>query len=256
MLRAASNIQRPGCDWSPRARDVRAEVHLWHGHASNTESHSDLSILSTRERQRYERFRHRLDRVWYGAAHASIRRVLSGYVLAPSWQIALRPTSCTHCGASDHGPPIIARPQTGLRISIARSGARWALAIASHSAVGVDLEYPRPLLLDRLPSGVLTPAENSYLVEQNGLARTWAFYRLWTRKEAVLKALGWGLVADISRISVLPLTDWSANVEWVDSTQSMHLRAENREAECACVIAVAMKSGSKLRQYTCGELAY
>ncbi|MFD0025475.1 4'-phosphopantetheinyl transferase family protein [Streptomyces sp. NPDC058382] len=67
--------------------------------------------------------------------------------------------------------------------------------------VGVDAEAIRELPVDELARNVLTPREReSVLAAPAGLLRSRAFLRCWTRKEAVLKATGVGIVTDLSRL--------------------------------------------------------
>ena len=54
--------------------------------------------------------------------------------------------------------------------------------------------------LDVLVDAVFTPAEQAYIASNTGLDRHRAFFRLWTVKEALVKALGTGLSLDLSDI--------------------------------------------------------
>ena len=85
------------------------------------------------------------------------------------------------------------RERHGARLytSLSHSG-QWVLAVtASFGAVGVDVEImqtDRPL--DRLSQRFFTAAENAWLAQVSGEERMHLFYRLWTAKEALFKALG------------------------------------------------------------------
>ncbi|MFE9482387.1 4'-phosphopantetheinyl transferase family protein [Streptomyces spororaveus] len=80
------------------------------------------------------------------------------------------------------------------------------IALSDHAVVGVDVERvpARPL------TGALHPEEEDELALLNPADRPAAFARAWTRKEAVLKALGAGLQTDppsyaATRADPLPL---------------------------------------------------
>jgi 4'-phosphopantetheinyl transferase len=69
--------------------------------------------------------------------------------------------------------------------------------------VGIDLEAPRPRP-DLLPVArrFFAQAEADAVEAAEGELRSRAFLRLWTRKEAVLKATGRGIGVDTRRIAV------------------------------------------------------
>ena len=112
---------------------------------------------------------------------------------------------CTHCGHPFHGKPHV---QTELRcsFSLSHSGPIAVVAVATDgSAIGVDIEIRKPRRhLERLAARVLTPDEHH---EWESLApdeRVDAFLRMWTAKEAFLKAVGRGLVEPMRAVPRQP----------------------------------------------------
>jgi 4'-phosphopantetheinyl transferase len=111
--------------------------------------------------------------------------------------------SCRRCGR-DHGRPVLTS-HGQLGISISRSAHAGLVAVRrGGGAVGVDVEVvrevPTPMEVARR---VLTTAEVPAIEATPPEARARALLRQWTRKEAVLKATGWGLAADHRSFSVL-----------------------------------------------------
>ncbi|SDF24449.1 4'-phosphopantetheinyl transferase family protein [Desulfovibrio legallii] len=95
-------------------------------------------------------------------------------------------------------------PDVGLEFSLSHAGHMVWAAFCRQAPVGVDVEEIRPLPdLDDL-AAQLHPEENAQLRALPPALRQAAFYRCWTRKEAVLKALGTGLF--------LPLADFQTDV--------------------------------------------
>ncbi|MDX5418198.1 MAG: 4'-phosphopantetheinyl transferase superfamily protein [Hymenobacteraceae bacterium] len=83
--------------------------------------------------------------------------------------------------------------------NIAHSGEYIACAISKTSKVGIDIEEVKPTVLDdfRLQ---FTEAEWQKVVTSEDSLH--AFYRLWTQKEATIKALGDGLSIPLKQIHI------------------------------------------------------
>ena len=91
-------------------------------------------------------------------------------------------------------------PSCAQRFNLSHSGAYIVLAV-SDAEVGVDVERVQERRL-RVAGRVLLPEEREWM-EHNPIER---FFRLWTLKESVMKAVGKGLALPPSGFSVLPLT--------------------------------------------------
>jgi len=86
--------------------------------------------------------------------------------------------------------------------SLSHSGDRVLCALAPAGLVGVDVERIRARKRwDELASFALHPAEREHLDALEGEARWQGFYRVWTLKEAMAKALGVGLALPFNRIA-------------------------------------------------------
>jgi phosphopantetheinyl transferase len=97
-------------------------------------------------------------------------------------------------------PPVLARPAcSGLHVSSSSRGpvAVWAIA---KSPVGIDVELAEPQ--GEIPWNVLHPEEAAELRSHEGDAQSRAFARLWSLKEAYLKALGIGLIREPTSFAV------------------------------------------------------
>jgi 4'-phosphopantetheinyl transferase len=98
-------------------------------------------------------------------------------------------------------PAFTARPP--LHFNVAHSGPFVALALATSGPVGVDIEMMRPLPgLAELAARVLSAGELRVLEMLPARIRSEAFFAAWTRKEAVLKAMGTGLGFPLDQIEV------------------------------------------------------
>ena len=97
-----------------------------------------------------------------------------------------------------NGKPFV---RGGPHFNLAHSGAVAFFAVADFP-VGIDVEATRPVE-PGLANSVFTPTELAYLATLSREERQAAFFRGWTRKEAVIKAKG-GSIADLQAIAVLP----------------------------------------------------
>lgn len=83
---------------------------------------------------------------------------------------------------------------------------RWVVCAISRTAVGVDVEQVRPFDLV-LAWRFFHRRECAALAVQPAAARHDYFFRLWTAKEAYMKALGLGFQRDMASFSVAPRAD-------------------------------------------------
>ncbi|MBQ0957973.1 4'-phosphopantetheinyl transferase superfamily protein [Ideonella sp. 4Y11] len=92
-----------------------------------------------------------------------------------------------------------------LHVSISHAVDRVACVLAPTAALGIDLECPHR----RLPSPAarlryLDDCERRWLLGHPVPAQARAFLRLWTHKEAVMKADGRGLALGLTRVRLQP----------------------------------------------------
>ena len=87
--------------------------------------------------------------------------------------------------------------------NVSHSGRHGLIALAPSGRVGVDVEECVPRRdFDLLSEAVFGPRERADLAAVAGGERIRLFFRLWTLKEAVAKALGTGLSFDVSRFEI------------------------------------------------------
>jgi 4'-phosphopantetheinyl transferase len=142
-----------------------------------------LPLLGADERARAARFRGGRDRLRFCAARAMLRLLLATY--SGQAAMALR----FNYGA--HGKPSLA-DAPDLYFNLSHAHEQIILAVAE-VAVGIDVEYRRELALEQLAARFFCAPEAAHLAELPHSARHAAFLRLWTCKEAYLKATGEGL---------------------------------------------------------------
>ncbi len=151
--------------------------------------------LSPDEIARAARFANTKDQVLYITAHYLLRRVLSDH--AP-----IDPRAW-HFATGAHGKPYLTNAASGLTFNLTHTGGLVAVAVAQNIALGIDAEnLDRRVninVADHRFSAIETEWLRSLPEEEQGAG----FLRLWTLKEAFLKAIGKGLSKSLSSFTVL-----------------------------------------------------
>ena len=130
-------------------------------------------------------------------ARSALRRLLGHYTgVAPG---AVRLVT------GPHGKPAIAGA-TGLQFNVAHSGDYALIGLCGDREVGVDIEaVPHDLDPTGVAAQVFSDAERGTLQELPESERHDAFARIWTRKEAYIKALGEGFSYPTRSFTVSPV---------------------------------------------------
>jgi 4'-phosphopantetheinyl transferase len=123
----------------------------------------------------------------------ALRQLLSGYTGLPTPAIALT--------TGLYGKPEM--QDSSLSFNVSRRGDTALIAVAAQGRIGVDIERHGPLPELESISAMLHPEEHAQLSRMPRPVGTAAFYRIWTRKEAALKAIGRGTTAGLDDFSVL-----------------------------------------------------
>jgi 4'-phosphopantetheinyl transferase len=158
-------------------------VHVW---CVDTTAECDAAVLSQEEREVAARFVFEKDRNRYVSSHAHLRKILSRYVGTTAEALEF--------GKENLGKPFLARPVRAASFNLSHSGHLALVAVSSGPEVGVDVEMIRDEAdLSGVARGFFSARENGWLKSLEPGEQLRGFYRLWTLKEACLKAAGTGL---------------------------------------------------------------
>lgn len=193
------------------------EVHVWC--LSFALSEGQLArlgeVLTDDERERAGRYLHVPTRNQFVAARACLRLLLGSYLGADPTRLRLTQTNT--------GKPVLA--DGGLHFNVSHSGEVGLIALDGRGEVGVDVERVRayPGNLD-MADRYFTPGEVAALRRLPLGAREQAFYHVWTRKEAFLKATGLGLSYGLERFEVSVPPDDPARILHIDGDRQAAAR--------------------------------
>lgn len=148
------------------------------------------SHLDAREKQKALRFRLQRDCDSYVAVHGLLRMILGSRLEIPPRSVSLE--------YNRYGKPMLISDRAPLYFSLSHSRDISIVALTSNGEVGADIEYIDPEFDFReISSAFFVKEENEYIDHGRPGDRE-RFYRLWTRKEALLKAIGTGLSGDLA----------------------------------------------------------
>jgi 4'-phosphopantetheinyl transferase len=143
------------------------------------------ALLSQDELARAGRFRFQADRDRFIAGRGATRWLVGR-------ALGMAPADLSF-GEGPHGKPFV-RGAAGFSFNRSHSGDWVLVALGDDREVGIDVEYARPDIdVLELGGSVLSAGELSALAALRDAAQRAAFYQVWARKEAVLKAWGVGL---------------------------------------------------------------
>jgi 4'-phosphopantetheinyl transferase len=147
-----------------------------------------LATLDERERTQADRLRFAIDRETYIAAHALARALLSHVDRHPpsAWRFVERP------GGKPQIDPALGALRKNFNLSHTRGLVACAVALDDEIGVDVEAEDRDTNELD-IARHVFAPDEVSLLRSLAVERRRRAFFRIWTLKEAYIKATGQGL---------------------------------------------------------------
>lgn len=182
------------------------------------------------------------------------RRSLTRWLLADALGIGpgelVVDRRCPSCGRSDHGRPVVR--DTPIEFSVSSSAQVAAVAV-SGSPVGVDVELLRSGIRP-LPDALSDRERRELLALADDGRRAEGFLRLWTAKEAVLKAGGQDLSDDPSRIDVAALLSaGSATVTSAGRTWVVRHPAPSPALGVPTVVAVADGNGVMVVNRSVGD---
>jgi 4'-phosphopantetheinyl transferase len=174
------------------------------------------ALLDREERQRADSYSHVPSREQFIVTRGTLRILLGHYLdLAPS---VLR------LAAEAQGKPVLASG-TELHFNVSHTTGLALIAVTRLGPVGIDVErlHDRPTHLD-MAARFFTPAESAALRQLPPDRRLEAFFHVWTRKEAFLKAVGLGLSHGLERFEVSVPPDDPARIRHIDGDRDAGAR--------------------------------
>lgn len=224
-------------------------VDVWSGHL--TLGADDLQhlagVLEDGERQKAQAFRLPLMRDRYIAARGLLRQTLAGYLQADPASLKFE--------TGEYGKPCLACGS--LHFNISHSGDLLIIAVADFPDIGIDIENIKPRTsLESLARRCFSEREFDRWRQLPPAQQLETFYRLWTKKEAFVKAVGRGIALGLEQceveleeggaLLVIP-AEYGPATAW----KAIELPVETE----ACAALVAANCGFELRRFALEPMA-
>jgi len=165
------------------------------------------AALAPDERQRADRFLAAHAREQFVIARATLRQILGRYVGAAPADLRFV--------TDGNGKPALSGRE--LFFNVSHSGGLAVYAMTRRGEVGIDVEQlrPRATLLD-MADRFFAPAEAWAIRSLPPDRREEAFFHVWTRKEAFIKAIAQGLSFGLERFEVSVPPDEPPRIRHID----------------------------------------
>jgi len=201
------------------------DIHVWAGSLDLTDTarRTLSSTLAPAELRRADRFHFAEHRARFIAARGLLRTVLGRC-------LDTEPGSLEFQYAA-HGKPQLAGRfvATGLQFNLTHRENLALLAVAQNARIGIDVERTRVMTdASDLVTRFFSPSESAAFHSLSAVQQPEAFFNLWTRKEAWLKATGLGISQYLAQVEVTFLLGTGAGLvclpEWLTSDGPWSLR--------------------------------
>jgi 4'-phosphopantetheinyl transferase len=165
-----------------------SEIHIWRSNINISKSLANemLPILSSDEKERANSFKFDEHRLKFIAARSTLRKILSCY-------LEIDPASIKFI-ENEYGKPKIDKNTKGIFFNISHAHNLAAYAISKEANIGIDIEFINAKVdFNGISTRFFSDKESLYIQSLPVAEKATAFYKIWTAKEAFIKAIGQGL---------------------------------------------------------------
>ncbi len=175
------------------------EVHVWKTNLeqSSINVQNSFNILNEDEKNKAQRFRFEKHQKRFTIARSNLKRILSFYLSIPPQEIEFQ--------YNTYGKPKLLDKinQLDLQFNVSHSEDIAIYGITCHNLIGVDVEYIRPMPeAENLAQRFFSRKEFEKISTLLSEEKNREFFKLWTAKEAYLKAIGKGISGGLEKVEV------------------------------------------------------
>lgn len=174
------------------------DAEVWHGRLTAEDAHYPAywCVLDAAEQAQALKFKNGLLRQRYVEVHGRLRNLLAQTLDQPPEKIRI--------AKAEHGKPyLVDYPE--LAFNLSHSADSMMIALGRQCRLGVDIEIRKPRInMSGLVDKCFAEEEFFYWKQLPETEKAEAFYRFWTRKEALVKAVGHGIALGLNDCVVNP----------------------------------------------------
>ena len=197
------------------------EIHVLLFQLDNYKEHDFYHYLSSDEKQRAEKLKVELKKKQFILTRAFLRKILSNCVDKPIEEFIFE--------YGKQGKPYIKDKinNKAIEFNISHSELHILIAITLENNIGVDIEkVNKNIDFEGLSKRFFSKKESEYLNSLESDKKLDAFYNIWTRKEAFIKATGKGIAYGLDKFSV------STNKGLQSKVETEHKKITNEDWYC------------------------
>lgn len=174
------------------------EVHVWYYFLDLSDQGVDFfyNLLSEEEKKEINKIKVPVVRNRRVISKAIVKNIISMYLGLNIHKIKF--------SYNQFGKPVLSEDINfpGLNFNISHSGSLGMIALVKNNQIGIDLEQIIELAdLDDIISLCFSKHEQHLFNSLSGLEKTKLFYKIWTGKEAFIKAIGKGFSFPLQNIT-------------------------------------------------------
>lgn len=165
--------------------------------------HQSKYYLTPGELERLRNYHKPEDMAVYAFSHLKVRRLMAEFLSSSAHKNAVT----YQFYENSRNPFVHDKPRSFIDgkefpFSLSHSGRAYAIAFGP-AEIGVDIEYDRNFPEELIGTDIFTKKELQYLIRLKTSERNLNALRLWVRKEALLKATGFGIPYGLNKVEVL-----------------------------------------------------
>lgn len=211
-------------------------VSVWAMKNDSAETAAEFGgVISVEEHEKAARFHRELDRIAYVVTRGALRALLSEQLRRCPGELRIR--------TGLHGKPSLASNlEESLDFNVTHTRGYSYIALSRSGPVGIDVEWlDREVEVEALTESFFHPEECIWLRGLPVEARSTAFFRLWVRKEALMKGIGIGLGPEFARYPLIdsPGLDLVVRTEAPTSDGRRRWRVSDLKSESGYHAAIA-----------------
>ncbi len=183
------------------------EIHVWYFNFSCFEEINKFKkLLSIDEKNKSQKFIFEKDKKEYTICRGVLRILLSKYLNIEPKKIMFN--------YNKYGKPSLNGNRSNIKFNVSHSKDMCTIAINQNNDIGIDIEFINPKVdTDDIVKDFFSEYEikNYFNIEKK--ERLKMFYKIWTRKESLIKAYGMGLSISLDSFDV-DMKDENPEINW------------------------------------------